>query len=66
MSFTFFLTCILIALLCFVLYRYSESTRPKVRCQKCGGVMLPDRQKYRYTIEWKCVECGDSVEQLRS
>jgi hypothetical protein len=31
MSFTFFLTCILIALLCFVLYRSSEPKAPTVK-----------------------------------
>lgn len=53
-------------LIVYLCYRCYDSRRPKTYCPKCGGEMLPDAQKYRYTIEWTCCECGDTFEQLRN
>lgn len=46
-------------------YQYVQN-KPKTYCHKCGGEMTADATKYRYTIEWTCQECGDTVEQLRN
>ena len=47
-------------------YRLFLLLQPKTFCPKCGGEMTPNAQKYRYTIEWTCGECGETFEQLRN
>jgi len=47
-------------------YWLVERYRPKTFCPECGDEMEADTTKYRYTVEWTCMTCGETYEQLRN
>ena len=36
----------------------------RTRCPRCGGLMVPEPLYEARTVEWRCVMCGERLDQV--